>query len=208
MSIPTERSAYPQRRALFNPTLNHIGVVTDDLDRFLAFYQTTFDAPVVRETSDDFLIVSSAAALVPSPLLAPYAAAKAGIEALGRSARIELADLGVGVGVAYVGLVHTPLMTEAIEQNTEYVRALPPNLTRRLSWLKTGPTTISPDEAAIAFVRGLRRRSAHVYTHRSLRLVFATRGLVTPVDAVLHRLPQLKQMLSAARSAPSDQSHE
>ena len=33
--------------------LNHIGVVTDDLDRFLAFYQTTFDAPVVRETSDD-----------------------------------------------------------------------------------------------------------------------------------------------------------
>jgi catechol 2,3-dioxygenase-like lactoylglutathione lyase family enzyme len=33
--------------------LNHIGVLTDDLDRMLAFYQTTFGAPVVRDATDD-----------------------------------------------------------------------------------------------------------------------------------------------------------
>jgi catechol 2,3-dioxygenase-like lactoylglutathione lyase family enzyme len=31
---------------------HHVGVLTDDLDGFLAFYQTTFGARVVRDTTD------------------------------------------------------------------------------------------------------------------------------------------------------------
>ena len=33
--------------------LHHVGLLTEDLDRFLAFYQTTFDVRVVRDTNDD-----------------------------------------------------------------------------------------------------------------------------------------------------------
>lgn len=33
--------------------IHHVGVLTDDLDGFLAFYQTTFGAGVVRDTTDD-----------------------------------------------------------------------------------------------------------------------------------------------------------
>jgi catechol 2,3-dioxygenase-like lactoylglutathione lyase family enzyme len=33
--------------------LNHVGVVTTDLERFLAFYRTTFDAPTVHDTTDN-----------------------------------------------------------------------------------------------------------------------------------------------------------
>jgi catechol 2,3-dioxygenase-like lactoylglutathione lyase family enzyme len=33
--------------------LHHVGILTDDLDRFLAFYQTTFGARAVRDTTDD-----------------------------------------------------------------------------------------------------------------------------------------------------------
>jgi NAD(P)-dependent dehydrogenase (short-subunit alcohol dehydrogenase family) len=66
--------------------------------------------PHVVERRGHLLLVSSAAAVLPSGGLGAYSAAKAGVEALGRSLRVELRHHGVSVGVAYYLFLNTPMV--------------------------------------------------------------------------------------------------
>jgi NAD(P)-dependent dehydrogenase (short-subunit alcohol dehydrogenase family) len=61
------------------------------------------------------LSVASVAAIVAPPGLGAYAASKAGVEAMCNSLRIEVAHLGVDVGVAYPSWVDTDLVRTANE---------------------------------------------------------------------------------------------
>src|SRR4051794_13631356 len=67
--------------------------------------------PHVVERRGHLLLVASAAAILPAGGLGAYSAAKAGVEALGRSLRIELKPHGVSVGVAYYLFLNTPMVT-------------------------------------------------------------------------------------------------
>ena len=67
------------------------------------------------------LAIASLAAAVHPPLLGPYAAAKAGVEALGDALRIEIASSGARVGVAYFAELETDMTsrgfgTQALSQ--------------------------------------------------------------------------------------------
>jgi NADP-dependent 3-hydroxy acid dehydrogenase YdfG len=64
------------------------------------------------------LLVSSAAALSPCPAISGYGAAKAGVEALGRALRIELAPTGASAGVTYFGMMDTGLVRNGLLNNT------------------------------------------------------------------------------------------
>ena len=66
--------------------------------------------PYVLERRGHLLLVASAAAVLPTAGLGAYSAAKAGVEALGRSLRIELAPHDVTVAVAYYLFLNTPMV--------------------------------------------------------------------------------------------------
>jgi NAD(P)-dependent dehydrogenase (short-subunit alcohol dehydrogenase family) len=65
---------------------------------------------MVRQQSGHIVNTASLAGLVPSPVLTPYAAAKAGVVGLSVSLRVEAAAHGVGVSVVCPGPVETPLL--------------------------------------------------------------------------------------------------
>jgi len=71
--------------------------------------------PQVRERRGYLLGIASLAAPVHVPRLAHYAAAKAGVEALMNSIRIELEPDGVAAGCAYFGWIDTDMVREGLE---------------------------------------------------------------------------------------------
>lgn len=71
--------------------------------------------PRVRERGGYLLGVASLAAPIHVPRLAHYAAAKAGVEALVNSMRIELRPHGVAAGVAYFGWIDTDMVREGMQ---------------------------------------------------------------------------------------------
>ncbi|MFC5285687.1 SDR family oxidoreductase [Actinokineospora guangxiensis] len=71
--------------------------------------------PHVIERRGYVQIISSLAAITHAPAMAPYAAAKAGVEAFGNSLRAEVRHLGVTVGVAHPSWIATDLVHGADE---------------------------------------------------------------------------------------------
>ena len=67
----------------------------------------------VIERRGYLLNISSLSALVNVPLMGPYAASKAGVEALTNVLRMELASTGARVGCAYFGFIDTDLVRDA-----------------------------------------------------------------------------------------------
>jgi NAD(P)-dependent dehydrogenase (short-subunit alcohol dehydrogenase family) len=126
--------------------------------------------PHLVATRGYLLCTASAAALVPSPLLGAYSASKAGVEALARVARIELAHLGVDVGVAYYLFLNTPMVSGSEEMAvTGTMKGLAPSPIAR-TW---------PLEPAIgATVTGIDKRARAVVYPRFLHALLRIRGLV------------------------------
>lgn len=102
------------------------------------------------------VVVSSAAAFAPGAGLASYMASKAGVEALGRALRIELAAHGASAGVAYFGFVQTPFVRPLDEDPiARQVDAMIPwPLNRR----------VSAGHAARVVADGIERRAASTMT--------------------------------------------
>ena len=66
--------------------------------------------PHVLSRRGHLLLISSAAAVLPSSGLGAYCASKAGVEGLGRALRVELRPHGVTVGIAYYLFLATPMV--------------------------------------------------------------------------------------------------
>ena len=98
---------------------------------------------------------------------------KAGVEALGRALRVELAPHGASAGVAYFGFIDTDMVRDAfadpIAQRAE--AAFPNWLTKRLT----------PDIAGATIVNGIERRAPRMIAPRWWGAWSALRGLVNPV---------------------------
>jgi NAD(P)-dependent dehydrogenase (short-subunit alcohol dehydrogenase family) len=69
--------------------------------------------PHVIERRGYVLTIASLAAVSHGPGMAPYSAAKAGVEAFADSLRAEVRHLGVGVGVAYFAFIDTDMVRGA-----------------------------------------------------------------------------------------------
>lgn len=82
-----------------------------DVDLRSVIYGVVAAYPImVRQQSGHIVNTASLAGLVPSPVLTPYAAAKAGVVGLSVSLRVEAAAHGVGVSVVCPGPIETPLL--------------------------------------------------------------------------------------------------
>jgi NAD(P)-dependent dehydrogenase (short-subunit alcohol dehydrogenase family) len=129
--------------------------------------------PQIVERRGQMVVVSSVYAFANGMGNSPYAVAKAGVEALGRALRVELAPHGASATVAYFGWVDTKLVQDAFEQeDSGRIRELSPDFLMK---------RITPDEAGAALVRGIEERAPRVFAPKWWRFVSAFRGLVNPL---------------------------
>lgn len=145
--------------------------------------------PDLLHTRGYYLQVASMAAFAPAPLLTAYCASKAGVEAFAHALRAEVSHRGVDVGIAYLNWADTDMIRAADE--TAVFRAL----RTHLPW----PASLVHDPARYVrtMVRGIERRSAHIYDPPWLRGAQAARALLPPVVARRSR-----QVLAARGETP------
>jgi NAD(P)-dependent dehydrogenase (short-subunit alcohol dehydrogenase family) len=126
--------------------------------------------PHVLARRGHLLLIASAAAVLPAAGLGAYSASKAGVEALGRSMRVELKPHGVTLGIGYYLFLATP-MVEAGDRSPVFGKAkdkLPSPIAR--TW---------PLEPAIArTVTSIEKRSRAIAHPPFLRGLMAIRGLL------------------------------
>ena len=116
------------------------------------------------------LNIASLAAAAHAPLMGPYTATKAGVEALSDALRMETYPSGARVGCAYFGFIDTDLVRAAYAQPaTEAVNRQTPAFLRNPAPLAT---------AIDAIERGIERRSPRVWAPRWVGTALALRGLV------------------------------
>jgi NAD(P)-dependent dehydrogenase (short-subunit alcohol dehydrogenase family) len=129
--------------------------------------------PQIVERRGQLVVVSSVYAFANGMGNTPYAVAKAGVEALGRSLRVELAPHGASATVAYFGWVDTKLVQDAFDQEDGgRIRELSPDFLLK---------RISPAEAGAGLVRGIEERAPRVFVPKWWRYVSAFRGLINPL---------------------------
>lgn len=168
--------------------------VEDTIDvNLLGVWRTARAAmPHVLACGGHLLLVASAAAVLPAAGSGAYSASKAGVEALGRSLRLELRPHGVSVGVAYYLFLDTP-MVAAVDRSPIFRRAktrLPSAVSR--TW---------PLEPAVArTVRSIEARRRAIAHPPFLRGLMTLRGVLdNPLtDRVLGgSIPPMEQAFSA-----------
>jgi len=129
--------------------------------------------PQIVERRGQMIVVSSVYAFANGMGNSPYAVAKAGVEALGRTLRAELKPHGASASVAYFGWVDTKMVQDAFEQeDSPRMRELSPE------WLLK---RISPEEAGAGLVRGIEEQAPRIFVPKWWRYVSAFRGLINPL---------------------------
>jgi NAD(P)-dependent dehydrogenase (short-subunit alcohol dehydrogenase family) len=119
------------------------------------FHTVRATLPSVINRRGYVLIVSSEAAYLALPGLAPYNAAKAGVEHFANALRLEVARLGVDVGSAHMSWIDTPLVRESkadLSTVGEMLASLPGPLAK----------TTSVEKCGDAFVKGIEARKRRI----------------------------------------------
>ncbi len=142
-----------------------------DVNLLGVYYTLRAAAPHVAHKQGYVLAIASLAAAVHPPLLGPYAAAKAGVEALGDVLRIELASSGARVGVAYFAELETDMTSRGF--GTQAASELQRGRGRRRRATRMTPLPV----AINAIEQGILDRSRRVVAPRSVALVLHTRML-------------------------------
>lgn len=155
--------------------------------------------PHVLERRGYMMPVASLAAIVPQfPGFVPYSASKAGVEAMSKCLRVEVAHLGVDVGVAYFGWIDTD-MTRGGEEH--------PAFSFMRSRLK-GPLgkTLPVEKAGEAIVKAIEKRAKVVAAPSFVRAADKLRGLLAgAVDReMMKHVPEVMAHFEAARQSTGD----
>lgn len=115
-------------------------------------------------------VTASVATFAHAPALSAYAASKAAAEAMCNAWRIELAALGVGVGVIHASWVSTPLVSEgALHPAFALIRATMPGPLNR---------EIAPQVAARHIADALARRDSRIWIPGWVRALHWLRALL------------------------------
>jgi NAD(P)-dependent dehydrogenase (short-subunit alcohol dehydrogenase family) len=130
--------------------------------------------------------VSSAAGLLGLPWHAAYSASKFGLRGVSEVLRFDLRQHGIGVSLVCPGGVATPL-TETIE--IAGVDQSGPRFARMQAHFRK--RAVSPEQAAEAILRGVRRNRYLVYTSRDIQAAFLLQRLFPPGYALLMRAMNL-----------------
>src|SRR3954451_4258181 len=117
--------------------------------------------------------VASAAAIVAPAGLGAYAASKAGFEQLLDVLRVEVAHLGVGVGVAYFSWIDTDMVRGADRRHPAFAGL-------RAGLRGPAGRTLPVGAAADAIVRAVHRRERIAAAPGFLRAAYVLRGLIGP----------------------------
>jgi NAD(P)-dependent dehydrogenase (short-subunit alcohol dehydrogenase family) len=126
----------------------------------------------IMERKGYLLNIASLAAAAHAPLMGPYSASKAGVEALTNSLRQETAPSGARVGCAYFGFIDTDLVRAGFAQASSQ-----PVVGRVPAFLRT-PVPVS--HAVDAIAEGVERRSPRVWAPRWVGPMLVLRGLLQP----------------------------
>jgi len=152
--------------------------------------------PHVIERRGYVIAVASLAARVHAPLTAPYAASKAGVEALVNAMRLEVEPRGVRAGVAYFGYIDTGMVDRGFSHPAARM------LRERTSSRATQPVPAA--RAAAAIVRGIERRSRRVIApRRVIPLVLLPTAVVNAlIESQLRRadFPEVMQVALEAET--------
>jgi NAD(P)-dependent dehydrogenase (short-subunit alcohol dehydrogenase family) len=129
--------------------------------------------PHVIERRGYILPIASLAAALHLPLMAHYAATKAGVEAFSDSLRAELRHTGTKVGVAYFSFIDTDMVRESLDES-------PAKLLRESS---PGPVrgVASVESSGRAIVRAIERRARKAYAPPWVPIPLALRGILQPL---------------------------
>lgn len=196
--------------AVANAGIAHVGSVADspdeEIDQTFAVnllgvcHTDRAVLPHVVASRGYILNVASLAAAAHMPLMAAYAASKAGVEAFSDCLRGELRPTGTAVGCAYFGFIQTDLVTESLAHPAGAAahRLLPGPLGRPVD-LKL---------AVDAIERGIDRRSSRVWAPRYVGSALALRGLLQPTTELFlaarpRRITELIDLAVPTRDASS-----
>jgi short-subunit dehydrogenase len=142
-----------------------------------------FLPPMVEAGRGGHLVnVASAAAIIGMPWHAAYSASKFGLRGVSEVLRFDLARHGIGVSLVCPGAVHTPL--------TETVRidgVDPQGRAFRRAQARFHERAVSPEEAAEAILRGVRRNRYWVYTSSDIRWLHALQRYLPPAYSLTMR---------------------
>ncbi|MCB0858970.1 MAG: SDR family NAD(P)-dependent oxidoreductase, partial [Solirubrobacterales bacterium] len=128
----------------------------------------------VVENGGQFVLVSSSYAFMNGLMNSAYAAAKAGVEALGRGLRAELTAVGASSTVAYYGWIDTDLVTGAFEDPlVQRIRedVTPAWMTRKVPTTKAGKVVID----------ALEKREPRAIAPAEWKALFYGRGFLCPL---------------------------
>src|SRR3954471_23519606 len=126
--------------------------------------------------------VSSAAGIIGMPWHAAYSASKFGLRGVSEVLRFDLARHGIGVSLVCPGAVHTPLTS------TVQIAGVDTTSTRfRKVQARFHERAVSPETAAEAILRGIRRNRYWVYTSPDIRLIHWVQRYVPPAYSLTMR---------------------
>jgi NAD(P)-dependent dehydrogenase (short-subunit alcohol dehydrogenase family) len=148
--------------------------------------------PQISERKGQVVFVGSIYSHANGLLASSYAVSKAGVEALGRAMRVELAPFGASAGVVYFGWVDTDLVRDSLDGHAGgrmLEETVPAFLMKR----------IKPAAAGATIVRLLEQRAPRAFAPGIWRYISAFRGLLNPI--VDRRLETDTRVAAAVREA-------
>jgi NAD(P)-dependent dehydrogenase (short-subunit alcohol dehydrogenase family) len=148
------------------------------------------------------LNISSLSAVTHGPMMGPYTAAKAGVEALTDALRMETAPSGARVGCAYFGFLDTDLVKAAFAQPSAEA------MTGSLPGFIRNPAPLY--KAIDAIELGVERRSARVWAPRWLGPMLVARGIMQPLTEwnTLRNSDKLAEAIRLASSSGESQDQD
>jgi NAD(P)-dependent dehydrogenase (short-subunit alcohol dehydrogenase family) len=149
----------------------------------------------ITERKGYLLNIASLAAVSHAPMMGPYTAAKAGVEALTDALRLETAPSGARVGCAYFGFIDTDLVRASFNQPSAQA------MTGRLPGFMRNPAPLS--KAIDAIERGIEKRTDRLWAPRWVGTMLLLRGLLQPLTErqMLREPERLRAGLDAAASS-------
>jgi NAD(P)-dependent dehydrogenase (short-subunit alcohol dehydrogenase family) len=149
-----------------------------------------------------FVLVASSYAFSNGVFNSAYAAAKSGVEALGRALRSELRPLGASAVVAYFGFIRTEMVRKGFEDpfaDRFRKEVLPEFLTRQVPVAEAGKVVID----------ALESRGPRAIAPPEWKALFYARGLTSPLmDSQFDNNETLRGIILAAEQAEFDRRAE